>query len=241
MLISSKALEKLDVFSYDRDTYKFIDFIIDSTGLFIKALVMRSQGLKSTREYVVPASIIEMIYEGDAIYLNRESEELDRYVVASEFPHLQSLRSLGFNLSSAIAPLEDERNQFLNESGLNCYFLNDYLRFKVDCADDKLGKTKDVLLHPVTMGVHYLVVEVGHSFSKKWAYVPAQLIENVNWGQRVSKLNVPKEAILSGPLLNPGTETSDELEQTLVREAPQTLWSNWFDPPHKDDWSHMDF
>lgn len=219
MMLSGKSLQYLPVYTEDKASFRYVDALVDSSGSQIKALVIRGAALTDTCDYVLPASSVKIINPNSGLYLDKECSELEEFELSADFPDLLTLNSFGIKLSDIVRLDKYNNGIYVDGIGQNYYNLKDLAHFKIHCLDDKLGKTRDILFEPESLNIKFLTVEVSQGFSKKWTFVHTELLDKVDWNQRISYLSVRKDVVLAGPMYKTETEVNDQIEKELIADS----------------------
>lgn len=90
--------------------------------------------------------------------------------------------------------------------------INKLLTFKVHCSDEKLGLVKDIFIHPLSLDIHYLAVQVSRGCMKSWAFLDPQKFERLDWVNKAGYINLSRADILSGPLYRPRALLTEKLQ-----------------------------
>jgi hypothetical protein len=100
---------------------------------------------------------------------------------------------------------------------------NRLLSFKAECADERLGRIRDLFFHPGTLEVHYYAIQISRGCRKSLAFIEPEKFSALDWINKSVFIKSTRFEITSGPLYRPQAPITDRI-QDLIRVSRS--WNN---------------
>ncbi|TLS38072.1 PRC-barrel domain-containing protein [Pseudalkalibacillus caeni] len=119
----------------------------------------------------------------------------------------------------------DEEEEIRERQDTHLRSTKEVSEYHIEATDDEFGHVDDFIIDDESWKIRYLVIDTKNWWFGKKVLVSPEWITDINWDQRVIKVDLDEETIKNGPEYNPNQPLSRRFEEDVHEHyGKQKYW-----------------